>query len=87
MAVSWSPAATSCVCGKRKTVHAVIEYVKSDGTEGYAGGRVCYDHGTQVSFAIPEGAVLTELRLFDWRSPDEMIVVSARPLPDREPAP
>lgn len=54
MAVTWDRTAARCLCGKRKTVNVVIEYVK-DGRVDYAGGRYCYDAGTQIQFAIPRG--------------------------------
>lgn len=69
------------MCGRRNTVNIVIEYIKADGQMDFAGGRFCYDHGTDISYAIPDGASLTEIRIYDWREPDELIRVTARPLP------
>jgi len=70
-----------CICGKRKTVNIVVEFRRGDGQMDYAGGRFCYAHGTQICYAIPEGATLTEVRIYDWREPDEQIRITAAARP------
>jgi hypothetical protein len=81
MAVTLEPRGTQCPCGKRKTVNVVVEFIK-DGKFDYAGSRLCYDHGTEIHYAIPEGADLTEVRIYDWREPEEMIRITASPIPE-----
>jgi len=79
--VTWDRSAARCICGKRRTINVVVEFIK-DGRMDYAGARLCYDHGTQICFAIPEGARLTEVRIYDWHEPGELVKVTAAPLPE-----
>lgn len=81
MAVTWEQRASPCPCGKRKTVNVVVEFIK-DGKFDYVGSRLCYDHGTEIHYAIPDGAQLTEIRIYDWREPEELIRVTASQLPE-----
>lgn len=45
--------------------------------------RFCFDHGTSVNFAIPEGAQLRDIRIFSWLAPDELIKVTAAQVPEQ----
>ena len=78
-------AGTTCLCGKRKSLSVVIEFTDRTGKVDYVGGRFCYDHGHQICFAVPEGAVFREVRLFDWSAPDEVLRVTASARPGALP--